>query len=139
MGAREGACPHIRIGISKRWINALVDSVSCRTLMNVSTYESFNLPSPTRSTPDLVTVTGTTVPTAGVVDICLDTGLVLNNVVLTSGMGVPVLIGTDVLEANGGVLDYSQICYSVYVTNWGVCQGPISHNNEQTQTVEGII
>ena len=25
------------------------------------------------------------------------------------------------------------------VTNWGVCPGPISHNNEQTQTVEGII
>ena len=25
------------------------------------------------------------------------------------------------------------------VTNWGVCQGPISHNNEQTQSVEGII
>ena len=27
----------------------------------------------------------------------------------------------------------------IIVTNWGVCQGPISHNNEQTQTVEGII
>ena len=33
----------------------------------------------------------------------------------------------------------SHVLYIVYVTNWGVCQGPISHNNEQTQTVEGII
>ena len=26
----------------------------------------------------------------------------------TSGMGVPLLIGTDVLETNAGVLDYSR-------------------------------
>ena len=26
-----------------------------------------------------------------------------------------------------------------FVTNWGVCQGPISYHNEQTQSVEGII
>ena len=30
------------------------------------------------------------------------------DVVLTSGMGVPLLIGTDVLETNTRVLDYSQ-------------------------------
>ena len=107
MGARESARPHIELRINGMKVNALVDSGSCRTLLNVSTYESFNLPSPTRSAPDLVTLTGTRVPTAGVVDICLDTGLVLNNVVLTSGMGVPLLIGTGLLEANEGVLDYS--------------------------------
>ena len=28
---------------------------------------------------------------------------------------------------------------NICVTNWGLCQGPISHNNEQTQSVEGII
>ena len=37
----------------------------------------------------------------------MNNGITLYNVVLTSGMGVPVLIGTDVLEANQGVLDYS--------------------------------
>ena len=47
-------------------------------------------------------------PTAGVVDVSMDNGVKLNNVVLTSGMGVPVLIGTDVLEANKGLLDYSR-------------------------------
>ena len=40
-------------------------------------------------------------------DICTNDGIRLNNVVLTSGMGVPLLIGTDVLEANNGILDYS--------------------------------
>ena len=89
-------------------MNALVDSGSVRTLMNVSMYESLNLPPPTRSAPDLVTLTGTMVPTAGVVDVCINHGLVLNNVVLTSGMGVPLLIGTDILETNEGVLDYSR-------------------------------
>ena len=61
--------------------------------------------------PDLVTLTGTTVPT----DVCMDNGLVLNNVVLTSGMGVPLLIGTDVLETNQGVLDYSR---NVLLLGW---------------------
>ena len=106
MGARESARPHIRIRIRNKCLSALVDSGSCRTLLNVSTYESLNLPPPTRSAPDLVTLTGTAVPTAGVVDICTNDGIELNNVVLTSGMGVPLLIGTDVLEANNGVLDY---------------------------------
>ena len=71
-------------------------------------YESLKLPPPTRSAPDLVTLTGTTVPTAGVVDVRMDNNLMLCNVVLTSGMGVPLLIGTDVLEANDGILDYSK-------------------------------
>ena len=71
-------------------------------------YESLKLPPPTRSAPDLVTLTGTTVPTAGVVDVRMDNNLMLCNVVLTSGMGVPMLIGTDVLEANDGILDYSK-------------------------------
>ena len=71
-------------------------------------YERLRLPPPTRSAPNLATLTGTTVPTAGVVNVCLDNGVMLNDVVLTSGMGVPVLIGTDVLEANDGVLDYSR-------------------------------
>ena len=82
-------------------------SGSVRTLMNGKMYESLNLCEPTRSSPDLVTLTGTTVPTAGVSDVCLDNGLILKYVVLTSGMGVPLLIGTDVLETNAGVLDYS--------------------------------
>ena len=31
-------------------------------------------------------------------------------------------------------------CWTAYMCNeLGVCQGPISHNNEQTQSVEGII
>ena len=38
--------------------------------MNGELYESLNLTTPTRS--DLVTLTGTMVPTAGVVDLCLD-------------------------------------------------------------------
>ena len=76
--------------------------------MNGELYGSLKLPPPTRSAPNLVTLTGTVVPTAGVADVCLDNGIVLYNVVLTSGMGVPLLIGTDVLEANDGVLDYSQ-------------------------------
>ena len=50
--------------------NALIDSGSVRTLMNGELYESLNLTTPTRS--DLVTLTGTRVPTAGVVDPCLD-------------------------------------------------------------------
>ena len=89
-------------------MNALIDSGSVRTLMNGKMYESLNLCEPTRSAPDLVTLTGTTVPTAGVSDVCLDSGLVLKDVVLTSGMGVPLLIGTDVLETNAGVLDHSR-------------------------------
>ena len=76
--------------------------------MNGELYESLKLPPPTRSAPDLVTLTGTTVPTAGVVDVRMNNNLVLNNVVLTSGMEVPLLIGTDVLEANNGILDYSR-------------------------------
>ena len=87
---------------------ALVDSGSVRTLMNVSTYKRLNICKPTRSAPDLVTLTGTMVPTAGVIGVCTDNGLSLNNVVLTSGMGVPVLISTDVLEANQGIMDYSK-------------------------------
>ena len=108
MGARESARPHITIRINKRSINALVDSGSCRTLMNGELYKCLKLPSPTRSAPNLVTLTGTVVPTAGVADVCLDNGIVLYNVVLTSGMGVPLLIGTDVLEANNGVLNYGR-------------------------------
>ena len=42
--------------------------------MNGELYESLNLTTPTRS--DLVTLTGTRVPTAGVVDLCLDECLV---------------------------------------------------------------
>ena len=61
-----------------------------------------------RPAPDLATITGTTVPTAGVSDICTDDGLVMKDVAITSGMGVPLLIGTDVLEMNKGVLDYSK-------------------------------
>ena len=76
--------------------------------MNGKMYESLKLCAPTRPAPDLVTLTGTTVPTAGVFDICTDVGLRLMNIVVTSGMGVPLLIGTDVLEANDGVLEYSQ-------------------------------
>ena len=108
MGARESARPHIGLRINGIKVNALVDSGSCRTLMNGELYECLKLPPPTRSAPDLVTLTGTTVPTAGVVDVRLSSGLMLNNVVLTSGMGVPLLIGTDTLEANGGILDYSR-------------------------------
>ena len=38
------------------------------------------------------------------------------------------------------LLDVSVISAKGYICNeLGVCQGPISHNNEQTQTVEGII
>ena len=41
--------------------------------------------------------------------LCLpDNGLMLRDVVVTSGMGVPLLIGTDVLEVNGGIIDYSR-------------------------------
>ena len=76
--------------------------------MNGELYKCLKLPSPTRSAPNLVTLTGTMVPTAGVADVCLDNGIVLYNVVLTSGMGVPLLIGTDVLEANNGILDYAR-------------------------------
>ena len=46
-------------------MNALIDSRSVRTLMNGKMYESLNLCEPTRSAPDLVTLTGTTVPTGG--------------------------------------------------------------------------
>ena len=48
-------------------------------------------------------------PTAGVVDVCLNNGLNFDNVVLTSGMGVPLLIGTDVLETNLIIVEMS--CY----------------------------
>ena len=40
--------------------------------MNGELYESLNLTTPMWSVPDLVTLTGTRVPTAGVVDLCLD-------------------------------------------------------------------
>ena len=56
-------------------MNALIDSGSVRTLIHGKMYESLNLCEPTRSSPDLVTLTGTTVPTAGVVDICTNDGI----------------------------------------------------------------
>ena len=42
-----------------------------------------------------------------------------------------------VMSGKGG--NVCIIRHNARVTNWGLCQGPISHNNEQTQSVEGII
>ena len=40
-------------------------------------------------------------------------------------------------DMNADLLKFES--HNTTVTNWGVRHGPISHNNEQTQSVEGII
>ena len=86
--------PHIRIGIKRQSMDALIDSGSVRTLMNVSMYERLKLPPPTRSAPDLVTLTGTTVPTAGVIDVCMNNGITLYKYWNINNSAIQILVGT---------------------------------------------
>ena len=57
-----------------------------------------------RLAPPLVTLTGTPVPVSGQGEFQLNN--MCMNVIVSSSMGVPLLIGTDMLERHSGMIDY---------------------------------
>ena len=100
--------PHIKITVGTERVAALVDTGACATLMDYGLYRDIigNITQHSRLTPSpsLCTLTGAPIDTKG--SYYCNIGGLGCNVVVVEKLGIPLLIGTDLLKSGGGRIDY---------------------------------
>ena len=100
--------PHIKITVGTERVAALVDTGACATLMDYGLYmdmiRNISQNSKLTPSPSLCTLTGAPIDTKG--SYYCNIGGLGCNVVVVDKLGIPLLIGTDLLKSGGGRIDY---------------------------------
>ena len=95
--------PHIKITVGTERVAALVDTGACATLMDNGLYmdmiRNISQNSKLTPSPSLCTLTGAPIDTKG--SYYCNIGGLGCNVVVVDKLGIPLLIGTDLLKSGG--------------------------------------